>query len=35
VTTYSYTADDQVEEIAFANETIATPDVSYTYDAER
>jgi RHS repeat-associated protein len=33
VTTHSYNADDSLSGTAYTNETIATPDVSYTYDA--
>jgi RHS repeat-associated protein len=32
VTTYAYNLDDSLASIGFTNETIATPDVSYTYD---
>ena len=32
VTTYTYNLDDSLASIAFTNETIATPDISYTYD---
>ena len=32
VTTYTYTADDRLLGLAFTNETIATPDVSFTYE---
>jgi len=32
VTTYTHTADDRIVEVAFTNENIATPNVSYTYD---
>jgi RHS repeat-associated protein len=33
VTTYTYASDDRVLQMAFTNETISTPDVSFTYDA--
>jgi RHS repeat-associated protein len=33
VTTHSYNADDSLSGTGYTNETIATPDVSYTYDA--
>ena len=32
ITTYSYAADDRVLQMAFTNETISTPDVSFTYE---
>ena len=33
VTTYTYFADDRMKDQLFTNEEIATPDVSFTYDA--
>ena len=32
VTTYSYATDDRMLQTAFTNETISTPDVSFTYE---
>jgi YD repeat-containing protein len=33
VTTYSYLLDDALQQLAFTNEAIDTPDVSYTHEA--
>jgi RHS repeat-associated protein len=33
VTTYNYFLDDRLKDLAYTNEQIATPDVSFTYDA--
>ena len=33
VTTYTYNVDDSLASTGFTNETIATPDISHTYDA--
>jgi RHS repeat-associated protein len=33
VTTYTYNLDDNVQQVAYTNATIATPSVTYTYDA--
>jgi RHS repeat-associated protein len=33
VTTYTYNIDDSLASTGFTNETIATPDISHTYDA--
>jgi YD repeat-containing protein len=33
VTTHSYNADDSLSGTGYTNETVATPDVSYTYDS--
>ena len=32
VTTYTYNVDDSLASTGFTNETIATPDISHTYD---
>ncbi|PYR13613.1 MAG: type IV secretion protein Rhs, partial [Acidobacteria bacterium] len=32
VTTYTYTLDDAIQQVAYSNSQIATPSVSYTYD---
>jgi YD repeat-containing protein len=32
VTTYTYSADNQIDDIMFTNETIATADLSFSYD---
>jgi RHS repeat-associated protein len=33
VTTYTYAKDDQLTNLAYTNEVIATPDVAFTYDS--
>ena len=33
VTTYTYNIDDTLQQVAFTNASIATPTISFTYDA--